>query len=129
MTLNFPLHMCRVINRITLLSTALTYLAMPIVKCLTKDSISDVRIYAQNILWSMSELPSAHAITRSDITVRQTRASADLVVPFPCTETLKRSLTFQGPLLWNGLPLSIRNNNDLQSFKRSAKGHIGNSDA
>ena len=71
------------------------------------------------------------AITRSDITVRQTQASADLVVPFPRTETLKRSLTFQGPLLWNGLriPLSIRNNDDLQSFKRSAKGHISNSDA
>ena len=68
-------------------------------------------------------------ISRSDITVRQTRASANLVVPFPPTETLKRFLTYQSPLLWNGLPLSIRNNDDLQSFKRSAKGHIGNSDA
>ena len=69
------------------------------------------------------------AIIRSDITARQKQASADLVVPFPPTETLKRSLTYQGPLLWNGLPLSIRNNNYIHSFKRSAKGHIGNSDA
>ena len=69
------------------------------------------------------------AITRSDITARQTRASVDLVVPFPRTETLKMSLTYQGPLLWNGLPLSIRNNNDLQCFKRSAKHHIANPDA
>ena len=69
------------------------------------------------------------AITRSDFTTRQTRASADLVVPLPRTETLKRSLTYQGPLLWNGLPLSIRNNDDIQSFKRSAKCYIGNSDA
>ena len=41
----------------------------------------------------------------------------NLQVPFPRTETFKKSLTYSGPLLWNSLPESVKNSNSVKNFK------------
>jgi hypothetical protein len=62
----------------------------------------------------------------SDIHSRPTRQSehGDLYIPQVRTNYMKRSLQFNGPSLWNKLPLHIRNANSLNSFKWSCKGWI-----
>ena len=50
----------------------------------------------------------------------------DLVVPFPNTSSFKTSFLYQGPTVWNNLPLSTRNSCSLQSFKKALKIDIEN---
>ena len=48
-----------------------------------------------------------------------------LNVPKTSRETFfKRSLPVAGPMLWNGLPASIRMENDLDNFKKLLKTHL-----
>ena len=42
----------------------------------------------------------------------------NVVLPKPKTEYLKKSFKFSGAKLWNGLPISAKMQNTLQSFKR-----------
>ena len=39
------------------------------------------------------------------------------------TNTRKLSIKFQGPLLWNNLPLKIRTSNTISCFKRTLRAH------
>eukprot|EP00745_Piridium_sociabile_P004237 TRINITY_DN12507_c0_g1_i3.p1 TRINITY_DN12507_c0_g1~~TRINITY_DN12507_c0_g1_i3.p1 ORF type:complete len:128 (-),score=15.14 TRINITY_DN12507_c0_g1_i3:89-472(-) len=59
---------------------------------------------------------------------RELRSSADtrvLQIPSVRTKTYgQRSFSFQGPSVWNKLPLSLRHSTSLQSFKRDLKTHL-----
>jgi hypothetical protein len=44
-----------------------------------------------------------------------------LFLPKPRTDYLKRSFSYGGASLWNGLPESLRSSLSLSSFKRSLK--------
>ena len=59
---------------------------------------------------------------------RSLRSSSEklLVVPppFNLKSAGERSFSFLAPVLWNSLPLSLRNAEDLGSFKRSLKTHF-----
>ena len=44
-----------------------------------------------------------------------------LAIPMPTTEYYKRSLSYNGVILWNEIPSSIRNSSTLQTFKLELK--------
>ena len=41
----------------------------------------------------------------------------DLIVPRPKSETLRKSFSYQGSVLWNTLPLHVREAENITSFK------------
>ena len=47
-----------------------------------------------------------------------------LNIPKPRTEQYKHSLLYNGPILWNSIPLSIRNSDNLDVFKAKLKSFI-----
>ena len=51
--------------------------------------------------------------------IRQNRSAIapSVYLPIPRTELFKKSVYYKGTTLWNGLPASIRNCDDLDSFK------------
>ena len=48
----------------------------------------------------------------------------DLIVPRPKSETLRKSFSYQGSVLWNTLPLHIREAENVTSFKFLLKRHL-----
>lgn len=55
----------------------------------------------------------------------RTRASGKrLQVGFPFSERFKRSISYQGPTLWNDLPKEIRENQYPQALKNSVKSYL-----
>ncbi len=55
-----------------------------------------------------------------------TRQINDLVVPRVTTDYGNRILTVKGPRIWNELPVNVREEHTLPSFKRKLKAHILN---
>ena len=60
---------------------------------------------------------------RSDIHDYTTRHSAQLQLPLVRTENVRKSFSFQGPLLWNSLPAYFHSINNLNEFKHSLKNY------
>ncbi|CAL1538616.1 unnamed protein product, partial [Lymnaea stagnalis] len=51
--------------------------------------------------------------------------SGKLSTPRVCLETYgKRTFAFAGPTIWNALPVDLRNNQTLESFKTDLKTHL-----
>ena len=50
--------------------------------------------------------------------------SFNVVVPEYRTEFYKRSFIYRASIVWNGLPESIKDCNNLVHFKRQVKGHF-----
>ena len=54
---------------------------------------------------------------------RPTRGNRDYLTSYAKTNVLKFSIKFQGPVVWNNLPKSIRLATSLPQFKRMAHAH------
>ena len=48
----------------------------------------------------------------------------DLIVPRAATKFGDRAFAVSGPLMWNGLPTTVRNSSTLSSFKSASKSHL-----
>ena len=67
---------------------------------------------------------SSHFIFRSDtLTYNLRESDFSLAIPQPRTNYCKRSLSYSGAVLWNGLPLDIRQSLSLDVFKRKLKSY------
>ena len=56
--------------------------------------------------------------------VHQTRHREDLRPSFQRLAVCKQAISFQGPKLWNEIPLSIKNSVNLMEFKSRFKSHV-----
>ena len=56
----------------------------------------------------------------------QTRSAQnkDVVTPRPNIELFKKSLSYNGPLVWNALPTNLKSSENISDFKRSYKEHF-----
>lgn len=45
----------------------------------------------------------------------------NIIVPSLHKETFRRSISYQGPMIWNSLPLYVKASNNIASFKRNQK--------
>ena len=62
---------------------------------------------------------SSHFAFRSDtLTYNFRESDFSLAIPQPRTNYCERSLSYSGAVLWNGLPLDIRQSLSLDVFKR-----------
>jgi len=50
-----------------------------------------------------------------------------LAIPLPGTNVLKNSFSYSGAVLWNSLPVRLRQTQTLSSFKSSCSGFFDNS--
>ena len=55
---------------------------------------------------------------------RQTRSQSNLFPRFCRIELIKQSLKFRGPLTWNSIPVTIRQNKSHNSFKKAIKKNV-----
>ena len=53
-----------------------------------------------------------------------TRSRTDATLTFQRLGQCQRSLSFNGPKIWNSIPLSIRNSSSLLTFKKKYKHHL-----
>ena len=77
-------------------------------------------MYNLNHVESAPELLRSRITHRSDVSVRETRATRDgeLEVPRARTEFARRSFFNRAVRAWNRLPLSARNASSLPVFKK-----------
>ena len=67
---------------------------------------------------------SSHFIFRSGtLTYNLRESDFSLAIPQPRTNYCKRSLSYSGAALWNGLPLDIRHSLSLDLFKRKLQSY------
>jgi len=67
---------------------------------------------------------SSHFVFRSDnLTYNLRDSDCSLAIPQPCTNYCKRSLSYSGAVLWNSLPLDIRQSPSLDEFKSKLKNY------
>ena len=64
--------------------------------------------------------------TAGDIHTRNTRNRQHLRPNFPNTEAQKRFVSYHGCLLWNGLPDSLKNYPNKDTFKINVKKYLIN---
>ena len=70
------------------------------------------------------EYLSSHFVLRSDTLTYNLRDSdGTLAIPQPRTNYCKRSLSYSGVVLWNSLPLNIRQSLSLNEFKSKLKNY------
>ena len=60
--------------------------------------------------------------------LRSSSSKVTLNVPFPHKEVFKQSFSYSSAILWNSLPLDIRNSLSLINFKRLCKNYVLSSD-
>jgi len=48
----------------------------------------------------------------------------DLIVPRAATKFGDRAFAISGPLVWNSLPMTVRNSSTLSNFKSALKSHL-----
>ena len=66
----------------------------------------------------------SHFVFCSDtLTYNLRESDFSLAIPQPRTNYCKRRLSYSGALLWNGLPLDIRQSLSLDVFKRKLKSY------
>ena len=66
----------------------------------------------------------SHCVFRSDtLTYNLRESDFSLAIPHPRTNYYKRSLSYSGAVLWNGLPLDIRQFPSLNVFKSKLKNY------
>ena len=53
-----------------------------------------------------------------------TRSTGYILPQFQRLSVTQRSITFNGPTIWNSIPLIIRQSQSLKIFKRTYKAHI-----
>ena len=73
--------------------------------------------------------PEVVASLSSSVRTRPGLRSADsdaftYVIPRTRTKLGERAFSSAGPTAWNNLPVSIRMDNDIKSFKRNLKTHL-----
>ena len=78
----------------------------------------DKAIMVYNIVnGSVLQYLSSRFVPRSDTLSYQLRGSDHrLAIPLPRTNYCKRSLNYSGAVLWNGLPLGLRQSSSLDLF-------------
>ena len=57
----------------------------------------------------------------SDVHVHNTRKADDLHIPFARTHVRKFSTKINGALVWNSIPILIRQSKSVEIFKRNVK--------
>ena len=72
--------------------------------------------YLRELCWSVSE-DDARGSLRS---VKH----GDLIVPRAAIKFGDRAFTISGPLMWNSLPMTVRNSSTLSNFKSALKSHL-----
>ena len=64
-------------------------------------------------------------VQRLDTLSYQLRGSNHrFAIPLPRTNYCKRNVTYSGAVLWNGLPLGLRQSSSLDLFKPGLKCHV-----
>ena len=53
-----------------------------------------------------------------------TRTASNFHLPQIRTNVSKNSIFFRGPILWNNIPINIKNSPSLNSFKKHFKSHL-----
>lgn len=61
--------------------------------------------------------------TRNDNRTRADVSGRKLCISFPRSERFKRSISFQGPSIWNGLPAVVKENLYPETFKMNVRKH------
>ena len=73
---------------------------------------------------TVPEYLRSHFVFRSDtLTYNQRDSDGTLAIPQPHTNYCKRSLSYSGVVLWNSLPLNIRQSLSLNEFKSKLKNY------
>ena len=67
------------------------------------------------------DLSSQFAFRSDTLTYNLRESDFSLAIPQPRTNYCKRSLSYSGAVLWNGLPLDIRQSLSLDVFKCKLK--------
>ena len=72
----------------------------------------------------VNRMPPDYFFFRSDtLTYNLRESDFSLAIPQPRTNYCKRSLSYSGAVLWNGLPLDIRQSPSLNVFKSKIKNY------
>ena len=92
---------------------------------LDRQRLVDKSILMYKILNRMvPDYLSSHFAFRSDtLTYNLRESDFSLAIPQPRTNYCKRSLSYSGAVLWNGLPLDIRQSLSLDVFKRKLQSY------
>ena len=89
-------------------------------QCLVNKSILMYKIVNRMV----PDYLSSHFVFRSDtLTYNLRESDFSLAIPQPRTNYFKRSLSFSGAVLWNSLPLDIRQSHTLDVFKCKLKNY------
>ena len=86
-------------------------------KCLLMYNIVNNNLYPKYLKCYMKLKPAVHYNLRQDDT---------LMVPFPHREIFKKSLQFNGVLLWNSLPTELKEAPSYDNFKQKCKVYVRN---
>ena len=86
-------------------------------KCLLMYNIVNNNLYPKYLKCYMKLKPAVHYNLRQDDT---------LMVPFPHREIFKKSLQFNGVLLWNNLPTELKEAPSYDNFKQKCKVYVRN---
>jgi len=72
--------------------------------------------YLRQLCWSVSEDDARGSVRSAD--------RGDLIVPRAATKFGDRAFAISGPLMWNSLPMTVRNSSTLSNFKSALKSHL-----
>jgi len=85
---------------------------------LTINQIRQVQTYDFMFRYERNLLPSAfNSFFPTALLTTQTRSNRTYICPYPRTNTRKFSIGYQGPLLWNNLPNSIKTATGFSQYK------------
>ena len=90
---------------------------LSIFKCLLMYNIVNNNLYPKYLKCYMKLKPAVHYNLRQDDT---------LMVPFPHREIFKKSLQFNGVLLWNNLPTELKEAPSYDNLRQKCKVYVRN---
>jgi len=92
---------------------------------LDRERLEDKSVMMYKIVNNMlPDYLSSHFIFLSDTLTYNLRDSdSSLAIPRPRTNYCKRSLSYSGAVLWNSLPLDIRQSPSLDKFKSKLRNY------
>ena len=83
-------------------------------------------IYAITNGLTKNEYSQQYYIVNSDIHQYNTRQKNNLHIPNCRTSTKQNTISFQGPKLWNSLPMDVRSSPSIMIFKRKVRKYLLN---
>jgi len=91
------------------------------------DQIKYLQICELMYRYEKNLLPSAFiSLFTSSTQTIQTRSNRSYLCPYVRTNVRKFSIGYQGPLIWNNLPITIKNATGFPQFKKLTRAYIQN---